>query len=430
MSIVKCKCDVNAENMARTQQFMDEVQAKGDKALVNATALLAMQIRYVVIPLSASGNISNAQIQANHSVLNLHYLANQTSTLFPSNTAHYPYQNIMGDPGFVFEPDNPADVTEDNGYILRMSQPTSPPASYDTVSDLETEFLNQGGVIEPGVIYVYISTLSTGESGILLGVAKDIISNACAVHFGTVGSDTLPGPISAYGEGKTLVHELGHCFGLYHPFSLETGAGACTAEFTTFIHSQNPQSPVQINPNQFADIDLVTTTDNALDNRGRDELRFCTGDPSCATTLPSDTMGVNPGGNTSDPQYSCTTSTELQSVTLPYETFMIFMDYGDDRTMLGFPSFTVNTMRTVVINRPDLFDSVVVPEVTAVPSFPEPPASESSAFPTWAIVVISVVGGLLFIGLIVYFGYFKGSGANRSKLLAAYGTPFLGRTFV
>lgn len=416
--VKKCTCEVTPENKARFQRFMDTVQSRGDQALVNQDTILVTRIRYVVIPLTTAGNISEAQIQAQHNVININF-QNFTSTQVPQTT-RYPYESIMSSPRIAFEPLNSSEVTEANGTILRMNTPSSPPTAYDNVTDLENEFVSQGGTVEAGYIYVYISTLTHEESGLLLGVAKDIISNACAIHYGTVGSSSTPGTIANYGAGKTLVHELGHCFGLYHPFSLST----CESSLTAFIHSQNPQSPLQINPNELTDLSAVTASnDNGLDNRGRDELRFCTGSETCEADT---TNGLLPGDTTVNAAYSCATRAELADSTTPFETFMIFMDYGDDDTMQGFPSFTVNTMRTVIVNNTDLFDAAEIPNTSVSPVFPD--TTTGSGFPTWAIVVIAVVGGLLVIGLIAYFAV-KAKKSNI-KPLAAYSQPFFTKKYL
>lgn len=405
--MLKCNHEPTAADRARMERFL-----RLPNRIENAENFLVLQIKYIVIPLTSEGNISNAQIEAQHQVINANFQAIQNAGDIPQ-TAHYPYRSIMADPFIAFEPVDNVNVT---ARIERLNTPTSPPSGgYSAISQLETEFKAQGGTIEDGVIYVYISTLAVTGGGRLLGFAEGIISNACAVDYMTVGSAASPGPSSSYGQGKTLVHELGHCFGLYHPFASLDGSFGCDSPETAFVHSQNPQSPLQIRPNIAADVSLVPTTDNAQDNRGRDELRFCTGSPDCSADT---TNGLYPGDTTAVAAYSCASRAELTQADLPYETFMIFMDYGDDENMLGFPSFTVNTMRSVILNHPSLFTVAQTPDISVIP---EPTSDEG--FPVWAIVLISVVGGLLVLGL-VGWGIWKAEKDKRGfKPSVAYFAP-------
>ncbi len=409
--IQRCTMDVDMESMSRFKELFAGYRSI-DK-LANATATLTLKIKYVVVPLSTAGVISVAQIQANHAVINDNFKAFINGTKAPA-TDHYPYGSLMSDPNIQFAPTNSTELTEANGHVVYLSQPSGV-SSYTSVTDLEQEYVRQGNTIEPGTIHVFISTLQTSGGLTLLGVAKSIVSNACAVHYATVGSPSSPGTLSNYDLGNTLVHELGHCFGLYHPFSND---GDCNSTLTTFINEQNPQSPKQIAPNTYFELDKIASTGNGMDNRGRDSLRFCTGDSSCTIDFPTSSEGLKPGDTVNTAQYSCTTASDLQNGTLPWETGFIFMDYGRDQDMLGFPSDTVSTMRTVIGNNGSLFT-----QVDGGDSGGGGGSNGSSSFPTWAIIVTAVGGGLLLIGLGVYFGvYYK----KKAKASSAYTVPISG----
>jgi hypothetical protein len=400
--IRKCGCQHSDESMRRFQDMQARTPLATEYSDATSDSYIVLQIRYVILPLIAEGNISETQVQANHEVINTYFKEVVGADDIP-NTTRYPYKDIMGAPKILFEPLHAGGVTEAAGYILRLQTPTNPPSSYDEISQMQAELEAQGHQIEPGVIYVYITSLQSDSSGSVLGVAEAIISNACAVSYGTVGSATVPGTITGYEQGKTLVHELGHCLGLFHPFS----HSACDSSTTDFIFSQNPQGVRQKNPNVYTTLAGIDNTNNGLDNRGRDSLRYCTGSATCEADTSN---GLKPGDEElGQAPYSCpddgkTVPETLASAESRFETFMIFMDYGDDTTMLAFPSFQCDTMRSVIENHKELFNYVKVGSVTVTPVFPSPsPQEAASAFPTWAIILISVLGGLLVLGLLGYF---------------------------
>jgi hypothetical protein len=291
--------------------------------------------------------------------------------------------------------------------FMNIPNPLPTGNGFSSVELAEAEYMKQGGSIVTGTIYVYITTLDGP-----VGMAKDIVSNACMVDYRCVGSTTNPGEFGTqYGLGKVLIHELGHCFGLLHPFS---DTNSCTDLVT---QSANPQSPPQKNPNEFTSLTTLNTDGNCLDNRGRDEQRFCTGDPTCQANTSN---GLNPGDtNPNIAAYSCASREMLTSATLPYETFMIFMDYGEDNLANGFPSDTVNTMRTVIQSHPELFNL----------NTPNPP-STSSTLPTWAIALIAVIGSIIFIGIIILVVKKAKTTPPQTKKIIAYSQPFLTKQFI
>lgn len=421
----RCRPHSTEANRAKLERF--RASRQNQKASeVAPTDYLSLKIQYVVIPMDAAGEVALTKIQAQHEVINTHYGAYQKDAS-TNNTAHYPYfdlDTIMGDPHITFAP---ADATQVTAEMMAIPSPLPANGGFATVAEAEAEYKNQGGTVVPGTIYVYITNIvDPAVTGTILGLSADIIANALMINPGTVGSDTDLGTLGAeYGAGKTLVHELGHCFGLPHPFS---EMGSCT---DVAVQAYYPQSPPQKNPNFYTSFSTLNTDDNCLDNRGRDADRFCTGDATCQANT---TNGLNPGET--DPNvaaYSCATRAELTDPALPYETFMIFMDYGDDTVMVGFPSSSVSHMRSVIQAHTDLFDvAVVVPSTTIPVPIPTVTPSESSSFPTWAIIVISVVGGIIVLALIASL-VAKGTVAKsavRVKPLQAYQQPFMMKQFV
>ena len=424
--VIHCKNHINAENRTRVENSVANRTAE-----VAANVYLAVKIKYVVIPVASDGNISIQAIRAQHDVLNAHYLSYQPTAAMPSGVVHYPFSAIWGNANIQFYPFNSADITETSVYLQRMKTPTSVPSNgYTDPSECQAEYQSQGGIIEKGVIYVYITSLESSSQGSLLGMAGNIIANYLMVSYGTIGSPSYPGAfqsdssLSMFSFGKTLAHELGHCLGLYHNFS---GSTDCHDSDTIFIQSQNPQSPLQINPNYGGLEFLENLTNgnynyNGLDNRGRDLLR-----------LQGNNAGLKPGDNSSSPAYSCASSTDLQIASTPFETFMMIMDYGKDVDRIGFPSATTATMRSVLVNHPELFS---VTQLTSIPSgavITPTPASDS-ALSTGAIVGIAIGGvvALLFILVLIWYAVRKSRGESLipHKEAAAYVSISARKTFI
>jgi len=357
---------------------------------IESSNYLTIRLRYIVLPCSSAGALTDAQIQAQHAQLNLNYIAFQASTDFPSNTTHYPYQTTLTDPKIVFQPFSSNQVTTSSGLIQRLSPPTGV-EDYSSIQDVLVEYTKQGHRRVPGWIYVFITTLGTTSEGQLLGEAEGIVSTACMVDYSTVGSPTVPGPSDVDGFGGTMIHELGHCLGLIHPFSEST----CDSALTAAVQLTNPEGPKQINPNFTSDITGIASSDNGLDNRGRDYLRFCTGCAESATCGCNSSNGLNGDDAATVAAYSCASRAELSITTTPYETFMIYMDYGDDVDKVGFPAAHVTTMRHVLLNNPSLFSIAQLSSPSDTPTFPK--LTAGSKFPTWAIGVIAAAGSIVII---------------------------------
>lgn len=357
---------------------------------ISTDKYITLQILYIVLPCD-NFSITDEQIQAQHDELNKNYIAYQTSVDYPSNTIHYPYETDMTDPKIVFQPYS-SSITK---QIQRLKVPTA--SSYTDITQVINEYKSQGYSLSSGVIHAFITTLGIVDNNQLLGQAEGIISIACMVDYGTVGSPENSGPSSNDGQGKTLIHEIGHCFGLIHPFS----ESSCDSALTELVHSTNPIGPKQILPNFTADVTGILTNisgfgiDNALDNRGRDFLRFCTGCAESATCQCNSTNGLNGDDTTSTPAYSCASRSELAQSSTVYETFMIFMDYADDSSKLGFPSHHTQTMRSVLLNNPGLFITAEIANPSDIPTFPI--LKTTLKFPVWAIIVIPIVLGIIII---------------------------------
>jgi hypothetical protein len=412
MSITVCKCGATEANKLTMDQHLLNVSS-GSAVTVDPDTTIGLNIRYVVIPFGSSdsqGNISDANISAQHQVIVSNFQTYQGDF---KNVGQYKFEDLFGNPRILFFPQDYTQVITGSAYIERMNVPSSPPVGgYASFADVQTEYLSQGGTMTPGTMIVFITTLSNGGGGQLLGEAGGIPYNACTVHFGTVGSETVPGPFAIYdfGAGTTLIHELGHCLGLYHPF--ETGSAACVdansccAAAQIYHDSYNPQSALQYNPNNGGQVFLsnLDSGTNAWDNRGRDLL--LSQSPGCVDdTPPSTTCGLK-STDAPTPVYSCA-DYEGQSLTDPatvYESFVIFMDYASDSSRIGFFSYTTELMRSVLLNNPQLFTVSVFPNGSIAP-IPVPTPASSGGLSTGAIIgiVLGVTFGVLALVLILYY---------------------------
>lgn len=408
MSVTVCRSHATEES----KMALDRVVANmnnGSAVAVDPDTILGVPIQYVVIPFGSTvalGNISDASIAAQHQVLLDNFSLYQGTF---KNVTHYNFEDLFGNPRISFFP---LDVTQISQHIQRLSVPTAPPAGgYSSFDDVQAEYTLQGGVQTAGTINVYITTLANGSGGQLLGEAGGIPSNALTVHFGTIGSSTVPGSFatSDFGAGTTLIHELGHCLGLYHPF--ETGTTSCTTASTCcaaavpYHDAFNPQSALQYNPNYGGQVFLanLTTGSNAWDNRGRDLLLEQS--PGCsAATPPSTTCGLKATGNPT-PTYGCTAyqGQSLTDASTEYESFVLFMDYASDSSRIGFFSYTTELMRSVLMNHPNLFSVTVLPNASVSPVTP---TTSSGGLSTGAIVGIAIGAtvGVVVLALIIAYG--------------------------
>ena len=252
-------------------------------------------------------NITSAQLQYNHTVLNESFTASNSNELdmVPDNKL-YPFKDLIGDANIVFHWD---------GHIKYLY------FDADTIGGI-ADCVQLVPPLE-GYMNVYIADLHGG----ILGDAY-VSSNLCAIDYASVGSVEHQGVFgNQYGCGKTLVHEVGHCLSLLHTFHDDICDG-----FRVY-----PDIPEQIRPNY--DIQIIKDDRGEFtcqnDNRDKDRMEHSMHLRSCLSYEQNNYPNQD----------------------IPNEMGINLMDYGPDRVSIMFTKSQTNAMRQFVL-KTDLFHSV------------------------------------------------------------------------
>ena len=259
--------------------------------------LVLVPIRYHVLH---TGNdpddfVTDAQIREQHKQINLDFvLQNEWAERVPKS-GRYAFYDRRGNTGVQFEPLDYA-----NGEIDIKTVP---------VNGIVSSVTQVSSLSEPksGAINVYIAALPNG----LLGQAF-IEFNLALVAVGTVGSETSPSPVnpsSSYRWGRTAVHEIGHCFGLFHPFDYGCGG----TPYTDMPSVRLPNFEARLVPVS------QDVWDGDLCNHDRD-----------ARVEAGDTSLILPGEQR---PYSCTA---VGAANERWEMFTDTMDYASDQHAVHF----------------------------------------------------------------------------------------------
>ena len=180
-------------------------------------------------------------------------------------------------------------------------------------------------------LLVVIANLDEG----LLGNAY-LFEPYCVIDARTVGAPGYPtlvsssDPMAVYGHGSTLVHEVGHCFGLPHIFNED---GSCTG-FGSSWNSDFGDIPSQRLPNFTGSVVEDGSSTSVFVGEGDNRFLFCRGQV----------------GGTGFTKTCLSSPTDCDDDAIPYEQFMNIMDYGDDFASLMFSDTQARFMRDVLEN--------------------------------------------------------------------------------
>jgi predicted Zn-dependent protease len=305
-----CTCTHNNKNMMRMSNTMTDGMRSAtlDANNVSSSTVLYFRIVYHVLYTidAVPRRPSLTQLKAQQEQVNRCFMTlndDDLSRLPMAFTDHVGYTNVSGQ----------TDLSNDTDIkFIGMETFTSFDGVADVMHYMQTEIgLTHDEVRIPGVVNVYVCSLSNSVLGqAFLG------ENVCTVDTQTIGSPTTPGTatnLSAYRFGKTLVHELGHCFGLLHTFSGDRDT--CVRPRVIF------DIPRQWLSNDIAFVNETSPGVYELQNENR---------------------GIDCEDGTKQgisPPYSCTYALSPEQFTCvggPKEFAISFMDYASDVNMLCF----------------------------------------------------------------------------------------------
>ncbi len=334
------------------QQFHDDAKANDN------TDLLYVGTRYVVLYHTDAQKIPIERVQEAHRGLNLAYIGANTSDLAKvPNNERYPWQEVLGNPLIQFAPLDSTQISVEYKYI-----------NVNSLSGVD-DAAQKAGTLTKGILNILIGP----SQGTLLGEAADLGAYYLFADYEAVGFGSAPATLPNYTQGKVLIHEIGHCLGLPHPF----------ADDVCDNKSVYPDVPEQIRPNFETELfESGGAWDCKNDNRYFDRIH--NENRSCLVTL-------------SDPS------------TAPNEMGVNFMDYGNDGASIMFTASQATMMRTWLKSTDNnvldlLTDVSAAPSVTIIDVAPVPSNTGLSALYIALIVVGSLLGALFLFLIIRFWG--------------------------
>lgn len=313
--------------------------------------ILSIPVIYHVLYNTEQENISIEKIRDNHLQLNLCFQAKNEDIDKVPNSGDYNFLNMVGNPRIGFLPEDENSITDMLPYISRTQTTKESLSSIEEIISLRLPIA--------GYLNVYIANLTNN----ILGVAS-LGSNICAVNYNTVGGPQENASLSNFQLGRTLVHEVGHCFTLLHPWDSD-----CIITINDLPKTKNPNYNATLEPeaklgNHWTDVEQITV------------------DKSCT-------------GNQNPPIGY-------------YELFMTYMEYVTDKNMVMFTEGQSKSMHVWLdTSGRELFSVFTEGIVFTEPPFnftPTPSNSSSSlSNSTIVLIVLSVLIFIVLLSLMIYF---------------------------
>lgn len=316
----------------------------------SATTSLGVPVVYRVLHRTNAENIAFEFIKANHVELNKCFSGTNDDISRVPNSGNYGFAKpLVGNPKIVLMPEDASTLVDDLPSVTR--------------TEFSGEDLTLTSALRilppiPGWLNIYIGPMISS----LLGEAE-LGSNICMVTTGSVGSPTMLGEIENFNAGRTAVHEVGHCFTLFHPFDAQ-----CVFQINDL--------PKTKTPNRDATLDF-----NGQDGNHDMDVKGITQNTSCS-------------GNAAPPVGF-------------YELFMTYMEYVVDRSMVMFTQGQSEAMFVWVDTEGRDILSIQDDNFSELPgqATPAPATDGSSGLSTTQIVLI-VIGSLIGVALIAIIIYF------------------------
>lgn len=273
--------------------------------------ILYVNVKYFILHSKSEEDLPLTKLKLQHSVINQCYNGRNLSSTRVPKTGKYAFSDVIGVPGVVFLPENSENLTE--RYVTRIKCSEK----FKTLQDV-LDFLGKYTTTLPGSINIIFAPLSGILGQSMLG------ENVTTVDCGTVGDVITPGKLMEFGQGMTLVHELGHVFQLTHTWN------------STKPVQVMPDIPMQRYPNhtfKFIENEDTGEQDGSMCNRMRD----------CQAAQGIKTATIQ--GKT--PPYSWLSTLKCDSE--PFEMGCNFMDYASDQNMAMFSKSQAQVIRGCVM---------------------------------------------------------------------------------